>query len=128
PLEQAGKLSLASTYNNLGNLYFKEKKYDEALPFFYNNREVHAKDNNLNGLWVALLNLADVYIEKRRFDSAGRYAQDAMALAHRLNSKSKEADSYSILAKLYEYKGNYNKAYGYMKNWYALDTAILHVD
>ena len=128
PLERQGRISLSSTYNNLGNLYFKEKKYDEALPYFRQNINKYLRESDLNGLWVARLNMADVYIEKRMFDSAALYAQSAMELAQRLESKSKEADSYSLLAKLAEYKGNYNKAYQYIKKWYSLDTAILHSD
>ena len=128
PLERQGRISLSGTYNNLGNLYFKEKKFDEALPYFRQNIDKYLRESDLNGLWVARLNLADVYIEKRQFDSATLYANSAMELAQRLGSKSKEADSYSILAKLAEYKGNYNKAYQYIKKWYSLDTAILHSD
>jgi signal transduction histidine kinase len=128
PLEQQGRVNLSSTYNNLGNLYFKEKKFDDALPYFRRNLETNTRESNLNGIWVAMLNLADVYIEKHQLDSAAEYAEGAMQLAKRLNSKSKEADSYSILAKLSEYRGNYSKAYQYMKTWYALDTAILHGD
>ena len=128
PLEQQGSINLNSTYNNLGNLYFKEKKFDDALPYFRRNLEARARDGNMSGLWVTMLNLADVYIEKHQFDSATHYAQAAMQLAVQLNSKSKEADSYSILAKLYEFRGNYSKAYQYIKSWYSLDTAILHSD
>lgn len=128
PLERQGRISLASTYNNLGNLYFKEKKYDKALPYFKRNLAKHTHDNDLNGLWTARLNLADIYIEKHQFDSAAKYAQSAIELAQRLESKSKEADSYSILAKLNKYQGKYNKAYKYLKQWYGLDTAILHSD
>jgi signal transduction histidine kinase len=127
-LERQGRISLSSTYNNLGNLYFKEKMYDEALPYFKQNLIKHAHDSDLNGLWVARLNIADVFIEKRQFDSAAAYAQSAMELAQRLESKSKLADSYSILAKLAEYQGKYSKAYQYIKNWYSLDTAILRSD
>jgi tetratricopeptide (TPR) repeat protein len=89
PLEEKGRVSLASTYNNLGNLYFKEKKYDDALPYFRRNLLTHTLDSNWNGLWVAMLNMADVYIEKHQFDSATYYAQSAMQMAQRLNSKSK---------------------------------------
>lgn len=128
PLERQGRISLSSTYNNLGNLCFKEKKYDEALPYFKENLAKHIRDTDLNGIWVARLNVADVYIEKHQFDSAALYAQSAMELAQRLESKSKEADSYSMLAKLAEYRGNYSKAYQYIKKWYSLDTAILHSD
>jgi len=128
PYEQQGLVSLSSTYNNLGNLYFKKKKYDEALPYFIHNLELHSRDSSMDALWVAVLNIADVYIEERRFDSATKYANEALDIAQRLHSKSKEADSYSLLSKLYEYKGNYNKAYIYLKDWYALDTAVLHRD
>jgi signal transduction histidine kinase len=127
-LERQGKISLSSTYNNLGNLYFKEKKFDKALPYFWQNLVKHNNDGDYSGLWVARLNLADIYIEKHQFDSAAKYAQSAMELAQQLESKSKEADTYSILAKLYEYQGKYNKAYEYIKKWYSLDTAILHRD
>lgn len=128
PLEKQGLISLSSTYNNLGNLYFREKKFDAALPYFYQNLAMHNNPHNLSDLWVDKLNLADVYIEKHQFDSATMYAEDAMELAKRLESKSKEADSYSILAKLAEYRGNYKQAYQYIKQWYSLDTAILHSD
>jgi signal transduction histidine kinase len=128
PLERRGLISLSSTYNNLGNLYFKEKKFDAALPYFHQNLVLHKNGNDLSDLWVDKLNLADVFIEKRQFDSAAIYAQGAMELAQRIQSKSKEADSYSILAKLAEYRGDYKKAYQYIKEWYSLDTAILHSD
>jgi signal transduction histidine kinase len=122
------RIDLSSTYNNLGNLYFKEKKYDEALYYFKRNYEKHLLSNDLSGLWVATLNIGDVNIEKHNYDTAEWYTNRAMELAHRLNSKSKEADSYSLLAKLYEYKGDYNKAYANLKEWYALDTAIMNSD
>jgi signal transduction histidine kinase len=128
PLERRGLISLSSTYNNLGNLYFKEKKFDAALPYFHQNLVLHNNNKDLSALWVAKLNLADVFIEKRQFDSATIYARGAMEIAQRLESKSKEADSYSLLAKLAEYRGNYRKAYQYIKEWYSLDTAIVHSD
>lgn len=128
PLERRGLISLSSTYNNLGNLFFKEKKFDDALPYFHQNLVLHKDGNDLSDLWVDKLNLADVFIEKHQFDSATFYAEGAMALAQRLQSKSKEADSYSILAKLAEYRGDYKKAYQYIKEWYSLDTAIVHSD
>jgi signal transduction histidine kinase len=127
-LERRGLISLSSTYNNLGNLYFKEKKFDAALPYFHQNLVRHNNDNDLSQLWVAKLNLADVFIEKHQFDSAAIYAEGAMEIAQKLESKSKEADSYSILAKLAEYRGNYKNAYRYIQKWYSLDTAILHRD
>ncbi len=48
-----------------------------------------------------------------------------MELARKLDSKTKEADSHAMLAKLSEYKEDYYSAYDHLKSWYALDTAIV---
>jgi signal transduction histidine kinase len=122
------QIDLTSLNNNMGNVYFREKKYDESLPYFRRNYFKNNAENNLSGLWTAVINLADVFIEKKVFDSASRYTDQAMKLAVKLGSKSKEADSYSILAKLHEYKGDYNGAYKYLKDWYSLDTSIVHTE
>lgn len=122
------QIDITSTYNNLGSLNFKEKKYDEALPYFRSNLQMHTASNNAGDLWVDLLNLADLFTEKRNFDSAAYYADRTMELARKLDSRSKEADSYAMLAKLAEYKEDYYTAYDYLKQWYALDTAIVNGD
>ncbi|WEK37574.1 MAG: tetratricopeptide repeat-containing sensor histidine kinase [Candidatus Pseudobacter hemicellulosilyticus] len=123
-----GELDLSSTYNNLGNLYFKEHRLDEALAYFRRNFEVHTANRAPGDLWVDVLNLADVFIEKKQFDSAAFYAQRAMDLATSLLSKSKESETLAIMAKLAEYKGDYKTAYTHLKEWYALDTAIVNIN
>ncbi|MBO9631655.1 MAG: tetratricopeptide repeat-containing sensor histidine kinase [Chitinophagaceae bacterium] len=122
------KIDITSTYNNLGSLNFKEKRYDEALPFFRKNLFIHTHNNNLGDLWIDYLNLADLFTEKHQYDSAAFYAARTMDLAKRLGSKSKEADSYAMLAKLSEYKEDYFSAYDHLKSWYELDTAIVNGD
>lgn len=121
-------IDITSTYNNLGSLNFKEKKYDEALPYFRSNLYIHTLNNNLGDLWIDLLNLADLFTEKKQFDSAEYYANRTMELARKLDSKTKEADSHAMLAKLAEYKEDYYSAYDHLKSWYALDTAIVNGD
>ncbi|WP_276485277.1 tetratricopeptide repeat-containing sensor histidine kinase [Paraflavitalea pollutisoli] len=122
------EVDLSSTYNNLGNLYTLEKNFDQALVYFRRNLAQHQGGENPGDLWVDLLNLADVYSELRRFDSATKYVDAAMKLAKDLESKSKEADTYGILAKLKEYQGDYRTAYKHLKRWYTLDTALLNGD
>ncbi len=122
------KLDLSSTYNNLGSVNFKERKFDEALRYFRRNYQYHTATGNSGELWTDMLNLADVFIEKHQFDSAASYADRTMELAIRLNSKGKEADSYSILAKLAEFRGDYKTAYDNLQKWYALDTAMVNGD
>lgn len=124
----AKELDLSSTYNNLANLYYKENNFDKALFYFQNNYNLHSQQDNPGDLWVDELNLSDVYTEKKMFDSATKYGQMAMKLALDLQSKSKEADTYGVLAKLAEYKGDSRTAYTYLKKWYTLDTALINGD
>jgi signal transduction histidine kinase len=122
-----GQIDPSSTYNNIGNAYFKKKLFIEALRYFKRNYGQHMRDT-LNGapLWTDHINLADTYTELRRFDSATFHAAKALQWAVALAAKSKEADSYSMLARLNERIGNYSKAYKYLTQWYALDTAMVN--
>lgn len=122
-----GQIDASGTYNNIGNAYFKKKQFIEALKYFSRNYGQHMRDP-LNGapLWTDHINLADTYTELRRFDSANFHAAKALQWAVALGSKSKEADSYSMLARLNERIGNYPKAYRYLTQWYALDTAMVN--
>jgi signal transduction histidine kinase len=121
-------IDLTTLYNNLGNVYFRTKEYEKALQFFRDNYKQHQDEGNLSGFWVDNLNMADVFVEQKRYDSALVYASKALRLSTQLESKSKEAESYALLAKLSEAKGNYKEAHEYLRKWYSLDTAIVNSD
>jgi signal transduction histidine kinase len=128
PLEDKGEDDLTTLYNNLGNSYFLKKEYDESISYFMKDYLRHSSAKNLSDTWLDVLNLADSYTEKSLFVRASRYADSALLIARQLHSKSKEADSYSVLAKLYQRKGEYKKAYEFTQNWYKLDTAMVNED
>lgn len=119
-------IDASSTYNNLGNLYFKKQNYARAQSLFMHNYLQHMQDAGNSGVWVDHLNLADVYVELHKFDSAHWHLSRALDWALRLNSKDKEADTYGVLAKLYEREGKFEEAYSYLKKWYSLDTSIVN--
>ncbi len=114
---------LSPLYNNLGNTYFSKKEFNQSLYWFDKNFQNHIRGKEWGDLWLDELNLADTYIEKGIYDSAGKYAHSSFDIATQLHSDSKKADSYSILAKLYQRQGDYRKAYENLQNWYRLDTA-----
>lgn len=126
PLEEKGKKDLSSLYNNLGTNYYYRKNYDQCLVYFRNNYNHDLARHDLPGIWIDALNLADAYTEKGGFDSAGKYADLSITLARQLKSKSKESDSYEILSKLCQRRGDYKKAWEYQRKWYELDTALVN--
>lgn len=125
--QQSPPLDQSNTLNNIGSCYFKKKEFGTALGYFSRNYLRHARDTSaLTSLWTDQLNLADTYIELKNYARAQVMADSALLLAQRLGSKSKESDSYSILAKLHAALGKYDKAYAYLQQWYALDTALIN--
>ena len=117
---------VSTLYNNLGNTYFFKKQYDVALSYFFRNYVSHQKPDQMADLWIDCLNIADNYIEMGHYDSARKYVDMSLAMARELHAKSKEAESYSIEAKLYQRKGDYTKAYDYQQKWYDLDTSMVN--
>lgn len=120
------KETLPFIYNNTGNVYFKRKEYSKALEYFRRNKLMHDATQNIADLWVDHLNMGDCYLELGRFDSAAWYCQSALDIAKTLKSKSKEADSYALLAKLYEHKKEFKKAFDYQQQWHQIDTALVN--
>jgi signal transduction histidine kinase len=129
PLEEKGTDDLSYLYNNLGNTYYYLKKYDQSIGYFrdnyYHDLAGHSPSRQAD-VWLDVLNMADSYSEEGAFDSAGKYADLSLQLAQQLSSKSKESDSYQILAQLYQHRGDYRKAWEYQRQWYSLDTALVN--
>jgi signal transduction histidine kinase len=130
PYEEKGE-DLTSLYNNMGTNNYYLKKYDTALYYFRNNYNHDLASHTvaaLADLWLDELNLADAYTQKASYDSAEKYGDLSLYLAQQLDAKSKQSDSYQILSKLAQRRGDYKKAWEYQRNWYALDTALVNGD
>jgi signal transduction histidine kinase len=123
---RADKINISSFYSNLGNVYYEKKEYARALDFFQQCYAVHIKSNDAADLWIDKLNIADVFIEMKKYDSAYVYAMQSLLLAQKMNARSKEADSYSMLSKLYSRKGDYKNAYDFQQKWYNIDTSLVN--
>jgi signal transduction histidine kinase len=129
PREEKGLQDLSNLYNNLGQTYYFLKDYDKAIMYFAGNYKHHLPGKGLAAkatLWFDVLNLADAYTQKGLLDSASKYAAMAMSLADELNSRSKQSDTYQVLSKLAQGRGDFKRAYEYQSMWYQLDTAIVN--
>ncbi len=125
--QSGGLVDSTSTINNIGNSYFKKRDFPKALFYFRQNYMAHSgKEVDPALVWIDHINLSDVYIEMKRYDSALYFSEKSMEIAVALHSRSKQADGYSVLSKLYGRKGDYKRAYEYMQQWYALDTALVN--
>ena len=122
----AATINVSSFYSNLGNVYYAKKEYDRSLSYFQQCYDLHVKDSNEADLWMDNLNIADVFIEKKNYDSGYVYAMHSIQLAEKMNARSKEADSYAMLSKLYSRKGDYKNAWDFQQKWYSIDTSLVN--
>lgn len=120
------EIDMAGFYNNIGNVYYHKKQFEKALSFFRQSSALHATKAEAADRWLDNLNIADIFIELKKFDSGYVYAMRSLQLAEELNARSKEADSYSMLSKLYSRKGDYKNAYDYQQKWYTIDTSLVN--
>ena len=120
------EIDMAGFYNNIGNVYYHKKEFERALSFFRQSSALHVTKAQVADRWLDNLNIADIFIELKKFDSGYVYAMRSLQLAEELNARSKEADSYSMLSKLYSRKGDYKNAYDYQQKWYTIDTSLVN--
>lgn len=129
PLETQGGEDLSEIYNNIGNSYYYQKKYMESIDWFRINYQKDLDSrlpSRLADLWIDVLNMADSYSEEGAYDSATKYGELALHLAVQQDSRSKQSDSYQVLANLARHRGDYKKAFDYQGKWYSLDTALVN--
>ena len=129
PLASRQQESLSEIYNNIGNTYYYQKNFDEAIRWFRLNflhDSNSLQPSRLADLWLDALNLADAYTEKGAYDSAAKFGSLALRLALQQGSRSKQSDSYQVLSSLARHRGDYRKAFEYQSKWYALDTALVN--
>jgi signal transduction histidine kinase len=129
PLEAQGKETLSEIYNNIGNCYYYQKRYEESIAWFrlnYVNDLAGNLPSRLADLWVDALNMADSYSEEGAYDSATKYGELSLQLAFQQDSRSKQAESYQVLSTLERHRGDYKKAWEYQNKWYMLDTALVN--
>ena len=129
PLARQGGEDISEIYNNIGNTYYYQKKYKESIDWFRVN---YLKDldsrlpSRLADLWIDVLNMADSYSEEGVYDSAAKYGELALHLAVQQDSRSKQSDSYQVLASLARHRGDYKRAFEYQSKWYSIDTALVN--
>jgi signal transduction histidine kinase len=119
---------LVSLRNNMGNAYFARKEFDKALAYFRQNYANSVQLGDSAQLWYDVLNIGDVMIEKRRYDSARYWIDRAMRLAVHLGSRRKVADVEQLNAKFYERTGDYRKAFAALREWNIIDTSLVNAE
>lgn len=103
---------LANLYNSIGSAYQLQNQHIDSVEYYYKKCiNLITKPQDEFYCMAAYINIADLYIEKQKFDLSELYLTKAYNLVNRLNRSTELITVYEIYASLYEQKGNYAKAY-----------------
>ncbi len=99
---------MAALHHILGNIYFKQEQYDEALRYFRKNLQDTEYDTVINVM--AINGVGKVYYKTHQFDEAYKYLSEALSQALSVNNVEVQISCHYYLGRLYMDDGNYRKA------------------
>ncbi len=106
---------IAQTRHNLGMLYLKEGKYNEAILQFDESIIVSTKDQNFLTLSISFLSKAHICCEMDDITSAVEYIEKAMELSHQFNDRLTIADIYKVRGIIERKQKNYDLSENYLQ-------------
>jgi tetratricopeptide (TPR) repeat protein len=112
---------LAQPYGNIGNIYYYEKDFANALKFYERALQhlslIDSSDSKqLLRKSGILSNIGVIYDETREFDKAEKINAEALALAKRANSHEQIANVVNNQGSLYKSRGNNKLAFKYLQD------------
>jgi len=117
------KSGIARVYGNLGNLYMRQGKYEEAKSYFIQSIELSRSGNEIPSAQI-VANLGITYMNQGNYAEAIRCQQEQLVLSQRRNDKQGMADLYTKIGIVYFDQGNYDEALENYKKGLELSEAL----
>lgn len=101
--------NIAKASHNIALVFASQKRYNEAAINFRKAAEIDSILGNKEG--VALIRLAEIYLETGHINEAVRLAQNSFDTAVAYNFKLRAKQAAEVLQKAYAIQGKYQEAY-----------------
>jgi signal transduction histidine kinase/CheY-like chemotaxis protein/HPt (histidine-containing phosphotransfer) domain-containing protein len=109
---------IISIYNTLGNIYFKQENFAEALRYFQlilDNTEIETANNVM-----AQSGLGKVYYKMHDFSNARKYLLPSLEMAERMENMEVQIIAHFYIGRLYMDEGNYRSALTHLNAAFSL--------
>lgn len=118
------KTKKAMTYGNMGVLYGKLNKYDEAFKYFHKAMDIHQKNRDKRGIVIISNNLAETNFKLGNYTESIKHSKKSIEIAREAGLKDKIALAYRTLSDAYEKLGKHSLAFEYFKKFYHLNDSL----
>ena len=89
------------------------KMPDQALQLAQQAQKLIDELGDINGKQINLINLGNIYYERKAYDQAIRLTSQGIVAAKRMNDEQHEIRGYQLLAKIYQDLGDFEQALSY---------------
>lgn len=119
---------IALANSNLGILFTKKKKYDDAIRFYLDSIKQYHQLNNTNDEHQVKIMYAEVCLKTQQFSEAEKVLNEVLLFSKNEVIKSNLTDVYHLLSNLYEQKNEYKKSLSYYKKYKKLSDEIYNLE
>lgn len=110
--------------NNIGDVYFQQGKYQDALATFEQSLQLAGQLDRKNDMAIAHLNKGQALRELGRRKAALEELHLGLSLAHRQGFRQIEALALKDLSETYKKWGNHDSAYLYLETFLQLEDSL----
>jgi signal transduction histidine kinase len=107
------KQGASYAYNNIGNVQFVQRNYDEASNAYLNSLKISIETKDAYGMAHAYNNLGEVKRQERMYDLASEYYQKSLKIKENIGDKRGAGTVLRNIGTIYNIKGQYQKALSY---------------
>jgi hypothetical protein len=125
--EQNYLLGMATNLRNIGNVYERQGFTEKALANYLESIQLSIKIKDNRGFISSHKSLASYYLKTKKFKDAEEHATIALQTAIKSNLKPFIRDSYELLAKINDAKGDRVKGYDFFKQYVLYKDSIQNI-
>ncbi len=114
----------AFSKRTLGDIYFEEGNYPEALVNWNDCLKAATQQTNNFLVVTTLVRLGNIHLKLNKPDKALVYLNQSLPIAIKNNFKSELENSFNLLAKVYFAKNDFSRAYQYQNQYHTLHDSL----
>lgn len=98
--------ALGTLYNDMGKTYFNKNQYQKSIEYYEKSLKNRDKFQDEFGVAQSSINLGELCLKTKEYDKGIEYLNNAVIIFKKNNTLVYLEKAYSLLAALYEAKGN----------------------
>lgn len=121
------KRVIAFNYWGQGELREIDRKYEEALQFYFDSEKIWLELGETRSLIQTYQEVADIYRQQRKFSEAEKYLLNAMHLATKIQVADLQVNNFLRFSRLDSVRGNYQRSLYFLTRHNSLKDSVYNL-